>query len=54
MCTGEFMATAMAIYGSGLFTPKEVELMSITFEDSCTTCTRRARDGTSKARSRQA
>ena len=34
--TEEFMATAISIYGSGLFTPKEVELLSIAFDASYT------------------
>lgn len=34
--TDEFMATGIAIYGSGLFTPKEVELLSIAFDASFT------------------
>src|SRR5262249_27616506 len=34
--TDEFMATGLAIYGSGTFTPKEVELLSIAFDASYT------------------
>ena len=34
--TDEFMATGAAIYGSGTFTPKEVELLSIAFDASYT------------------
>ena len=34
--TEEFMATSVSIYGSGLFTPKEVELLSIAFDASYT------------------
>jgi alkylhydroperoxidase/carboxymuconolactone decarboxylase family protein YurZ len=34
--TDEFMATGAGIYGSGLFTPKEVELLSIAFDASYT------------------
>ena len=34
--TDEFMATGIGIYGSGLFTPKEVELLSIAFDASYT------------------
>jgi alkylhydroperoxidase/carboxymuconolactone decarboxylase family protein YurZ len=34
--TDQFMATGIAIYGSGLFTPKEVELLSIAFDASYT------------------
>jgi alkylhydroperoxidase/carboxymuconolactone decarboxylase family protein YurZ len=34
--TDEFMATAISVYGSGLFTPKEVELLSIAFDASYT------------------
>jgi alkylhydroperoxidase/carboxymuconolactone decarboxylase family protein YurZ len=34
--TDEFMATGVAIYGSGVFTPKEVELLSIAFDASYT------------------
>jgi len=34
--TDEFMATGVAIYGSGTFTPKEVELLSIAFDASYT------------------
>jgi alkylhydroperoxidase/carboxymuconolactone decarboxylase family protein YurZ len=34
--TDEFMATGVAIYGSSLFTPKEVELLSIAFDASYT------------------
>jgi alkylhydroperoxidase/carboxymuconolactone decarboxylase family protein YurZ len=34
--TDAFMATGAAIYGSGLFTPKEVELLSIAFDASYT------------------
>jgi alkylhydroperoxidase/carboxymuconolactone decarboxylase family protein YurZ len=34
--TDEFMATGIAIYGSRLFTPKEVELLSIAFDASYT------------------
>jgi len=30
------MATAISIYGNGLFTPKEVELLSIAFDASYT------------------
>jgi len=32
--TDEFMATGIGIYGSALFTPKEVELLSIAFDAS--------------------
>jgi len=39
--TDEFMATGVAIYGSGTFTPKEVELLSISFDASHTHGTRR-------------
>jgi alkylhydroperoxidase/carboxymuconolactone decarboxylase family protein YurZ len=34
--TDEFMATGIGIYGSGVFTPKEIELLSITFDASYT------------------
>jgi len=34
--TDEFMSTAIAIYSSSLFTPKEVELLSIAFDASYT------------------
>jgi alkylhydroperoxidase/carboxymuconolactone decarboxylase family protein YurZ len=34
--TDEFMATAGSIYASGIFTPKEVELLSIAFDASYT------------------
>jgi alkylhydroperoxidase/carboxymuconolactone decarboxylase family protein YurZ len=34
--TDEFMATGVAIYGGGAFTPKEVELLSIAFDASYT------------------
>jgi alkylhydroperoxidase/carboxymuconolactone decarboxylase family protein YurZ len=34
--TDEFMATAVGIYGSNVFTPKEVELLSIAFDASYT------------------
>jgi alkylhydroperoxidase/carboxymuconolactone decarboxylase family protein YurZ len=34
--TDEFMATGVAIYSSGMFTPKEVELLSIAFDASFT------------------
>src|SRR5262249_11115693 len=34
--TDEFMATAIPIYNNGLFTPKEVELLSIAFDASYT------------------
>lgn len=34
--TDAFMATGAGIYGSGLFTPKEVELLSIAFDASYT------------------
>jgi alkylhydroperoxidase/carboxymuconolactone decarboxylase family protein YurZ len=34
--TDQFMATGAAIYGSGTFTPKEVELLSIAFDASYT------------------
>jgi alkylhydroperoxidase/carboxymuconolactone decarboxylase family protein YurZ len=34
--TDEFMATGIGIYGSSLFTPKEVELLSIAFDASYT------------------
>jgi alkylhydroperoxidase/carboxymuconolactone decarboxylase family protein YurZ len=34
--TDEFMATAVAIYGNGTFTPKEVELLSIALDASYT------------------
>src|SRR6516162_8149853 len=34
--TDEFMATGVAIYGSRLFTPKEIELLSIAFDASYT------------------
>jgi alkylhydroperoxidase/carboxymuconolactone decarboxylase family protein YurZ len=34
--TEKFMATGMALYGSGTFTPKEVELLSIAFDASYT------------------
>ena len=34
--TDEFMATGAAIYGSDVFTPKEVELLSIAFDASYT------------------
>lgn len=34
--TDEFMATGISIYGSGLFTPKEIELLSIAFDASYT------------------
>jgi alkylhydroperoxidase/carboxymuconolactone decarboxylase family protein YurZ len=34
--TDEFMATGVAIYGSGLFSPKEIELLSIAFDASYT------------------
>jgi alkylhydroperoxidase/carboxymuconolactone decarboxylase family protein YurZ len=34
--TDEFMATGLGVYASGLFTPKEVELLSIAFDASYT------------------
>jgi alkylhydroperoxidase/carboxymuconolactone decarboxylase family protein YurZ len=34
--TDEFMATGVGIYGSGLFSPKEIELLSIAFDASYT------------------
>jgi alkylhydroperoxidase/carboxymuconolactone decarboxylase family protein YurZ len=34
--TDEFVATGMGIYGSGLFSPKEIELLSIAFDASYT------------------
>jgi alkylhydroperoxidase/carboxymuconolactone decarboxylase family protein YurZ len=34
--TDQFMATCAGIYGSGIFTPKEVELLSIAFDASYT------------------
>ena len=34
--TDEFMATGIGIYGSNVFTPKEVELFSIAFDASYT------------------
>ncbi len=34
--TDQFMATGAAIYGSGVFTPKEVELLSLAFDASFT------------------
>jgi alkylhydroperoxidase/carboxymuconolactone decarboxylase family protein YurZ len=34
--TDEFMAVAIGIYGSGVFTPKEVELLSIAFDAAYT------------------
>jgi len=34
--TDQFMATGGAIYGSGVMPPKEVELLSIAFDASCT------------------
>jgi alkylhydroperoxidase/carboxymuconolactone decarboxylase family protein YurZ len=34
--TDEFMATGVGIYGSGTFTPREVELLSIAFDASYT------------------
>jgi len=34
--TDEFMGTAISIYGSGIFTPKEIELLSIAFDASYT------------------
>lgn len=34
--TDEFMATGAGIYGGGLFTPKEIELLSIAFDASYT------------------
>jgi alkylhydroperoxidase/carboxymuconolactone decarboxylase family protein YurZ len=34
--TDEFMATGMGIYGSDLFSPKEIELLSIAFDASYT------------------
>ncbi|MBR0692033.1 carboxymuconolactone decarboxylase family protein [Bradyrhizobium lablabi] len=34
--TDEFMTTGLSIYGSGLFTPKETELLSIAFDASYT------------------
>ncbi len=34
--TDQFMATATAIYGGGVFTPKEVELLSLAFDASFT------------------
>ena len=34
--TDEFMATAVGIYGSGVLTPKEIELLSIAFDASYT------------------
>jgi alkylhydroperoxidase/carboxymuconolactone decarboxylase family protein YurZ len=34
--TDEFMATAVAIYGSGVMPPKEIELLSIAFDASYT------------------
>jgi len=34
--TDQFMATGAAIYGSGVFTPKEAELLSIAFDASYT------------------
>ncbi|PZQ46290.1 MAG: gamma-carboxymuconolactone decarboxylase [Rhodovulum sulfidophilum] len=34
--TDQFMATAAAIYGGGVFTPKEIELLSIAFDASFT------------------
>lgn len=34
--TDQFMATGIGIYGSGLFSPKEVELLSIAFDASYT------------------
>jgi alkylhydroperoxidase/carboxymuconolactone decarboxylase family protein YurZ len=36
MWTDEFMATAISIYGTDLFTPKEIELLSIAFDASYT------------------
>ena len=34
--TDQFMATAVGIYGSGVLTPKEIELLSIAFDASYT------------------
>jgi len=34
--TDEFMATGIGIYGSGVFTPKDIELLSIAFDASYT------------------
>lgn len=34
--TDEFFATALGIYKSGVFSPKDVELLSIAFDASCT------------------
>jgi len=34
--TDEFMATGAGIYGSGVFSPKEIELLSIAFDASYT------------------
>ena len=34
--TDEFMATAIGIYGSNVFTPKEIELLSVAFDASYT------------------
>ena len=34
--TDQFMAAGIAIYGSGVFTPKEVELLSVVFDASYT------------------
>jgi alkylhydroperoxidase/carboxymuconolactone decarboxylase family protein YurZ len=34
--TDEFIATGLEIYGSGLMTPKEIELLSIAFDASYT------------------
>src|SRR5262245_32903680 len=34
--TDEFMATAVGIYGSNVFTPKEIELLSVAFDASYT------------------
>lgn len=34
--TDEFMATGIGIYGSGVFSPKEIELLSIAFDASYT------------------
>jgi hypothetical protein len=40
--TDEFICTGVGIYGSGLFSPKEIELLSIAFDASCMRRRRRA------------
>ena len=52
--TDQFMATGAGIYGSGIFTPRETELLSIAFDASFTHMYAPAPAVTSRARSQPA